>query len=102
MLLKLGLPYIDGYKPAKNYQRSLVDAVRVYLDANPTLVTMLDQATETTPDVLPKLDNWQRMFEAPPDDTPLPDDPEVLLCLPMCGQMPEGNLTHHPAFSVGL
>ena len=27
---------------------------------------------------------------------------EVLLCLPMCGQMPEGNVTHHPAFSVGL
>ena len=28
--------------------------------------------------------------------------PEVLLCLPMYGQMPEGNVTHHPAFSVGL
>jgi hypothetical protein len=75
VLLKLGLPYIDGYKPAKNYQRSLVDAVRAHLEANPTLVTMLDQATEATPDSLPKLDNWQRMFEAPPDDTPLPDEP---------------------------
>jgi len=75
VLLKLGLPYIDGYKPAKNYQRSLVDTVRAYLEANPNLVTMLDQATEVTPDALPKLDNWQRMFEAPPDNTPLPDDP---------------------------
>jgi putative acetyltransferase len=27
--------------------------------------------------------------------------PEVLLCLPMGQQMPEGNVTHHPAFSVG-
>ena len=27
---------------------------------------------------------------------------EVLLCLLMCGQMPKGNVTHHPAFSVGL
>ena len=27
--------------------------------------------------------------------------PEVLLCLPMYGQMPEGSVTHHPAFSVG-
>ena len=26
---------------------------------------------------------------------------EVLLCLPMYGQMPEGNVTQHPAFSVG-
>ena len=75
VLLKLGLPYIDGYKPARNYQRSLVDAVRAYLDANPGLFTVLDQAAEATPDALPKLDNWQRMFEAPPEDTPLPDEP---------------------------
>jgi hypothetical protein len=75
VLLTLGLPYIDGYKPARNYQRSLVDAVRAHLEANPTLVTVLDQATEATPDALPKLDNWQRMFEAPPDDTPMPDEP---------------------------
>jgi len=27
--------------------------------------------------------------------------PEVLLCLPMCDEMPEGTVTHHPAFSVG-
>jgi putative acetyltransferase len=27
--------------------------------------------------------------------------PEVLLCLPMCDEMPEGAVAHHPAFSVG-
>jgi putative acetyltransferase len=27
--------------------------------------------------------------------------PEVLLCLPMCDEMPEGAVTHHPAFSIG-
>ncbi len=27
--------------------------------------------------------------------------PEVLLCLPMCDEMPEGDIKHHPAFSVG-
>jgi len=26
---------------------------------------------------------------------------EVLLCLPMCENVPEGTVTHHPAFSVG-
>jgi putative acetyltransferase len=26
---------------------------------------------------------------------------EVLLCLPMCEDMPEGDLKHHPAFSIG-
>jgi putative acetyltransferase len=27
--------------------------------------------------------------------------PEVIMCLSMCGQMPEGIVTHHPAFFVG-
>ena len=56
MLLKLGLPYIDGYKPAKNFQRSLVGAVQTYLDSNPALFLKLDQAAEATPDQLPKID----------------------------------------------
>ena len=28
--------------------------------------------------------------------------PEVLMCLPMDGEMPEGDVTHHPAFHAGL
>jgi putative acetyltransferase len=28
--------------------------------------------------------------------------PEVVLCLAMCGAVPEGNVTHHSAFSIGL
>ena len=28
--------------------------------------------------------------------------PEVLMCLPIGGEMPEGNVAHHPAFHVGL
>ena len=75
VLLKLGLPYIDGYKPAKNYQRSMEANVRTHLEANPAMLTLLDQATETTPDALPKLDNWLRMFEAPPEETLLPNEP---------------------------
>jgi hypothetical protein len=31
VLIGMGLPYIDGYKPAKNYQKSLLQAVGVYL-----------------------------------------------------------------------
>lgn len=27
--------------------------------------------------------------------------PEVVFCLPMSGEVPEGNVTHHPAFFVG-
>lgn len=74
VLLKLGLPYIDGYKPAKNFQRSLVDSVKAYLDSHSALFTTLEQATEAAPDTLPKLDAWERLFEAPPEETPLPDE----------------------------
>jgi putative acetyltransferase len=28
--------------------------------------------------------------------------PEVLLCLPMGDQVPEGSVQHHSAFSVGM
>lgn len=75
VLLKLGLPYIDGYKPAKNFQRSLVDGVKDYLDTHPGLFMELGQATDTAPDRIPKLESLDRLFEAPPEDTPLPDEP---------------------------
>jgi hypothetical protein len=35
ILIGMGLPYIDGYKPAKNYQKSLVQAVGEYLIRHP-------------------------------------------------------------------
>lgn len=75
VLLKLGLPYIDGYKPAQNYQRSLVDAVRAYVEANPAVFMALNAATDASPDQVPQLDRWERMFEAPPEEISLPDEP---------------------------
>jgi hypothetical protein len=73
VLLELGLPYIDGYKPAQNYQRSLVGAVRAHLEANLALFNVLEQAAEAAPDSLPQVEFWNRLFEAPPDETPAPD-----------------------------
>ena len=35
VLLGLGQPWIDGYKPARRFQLSLVDAVLRWLDINP-------------------------------------------------------------------
>lgn len=75
VLLQLGLPYIDGYKPARNYQRFLVDVVRAHLDENRALLTALDHAADATPDQLPKLDDWNEVFEAPPEETPTPVEP---------------------------
>lgn len=75
VLLRLGLPTIDGYKPAKNYQRSLFGNVRAYLEDNPAFFAMLDHAADAVPDHLPHLDAWDRCYEAPPDEAPAPDEP---------------------------
>ena len=75
VLLNLGLPYIDGYKPAKNFQRSLVNTIKSYMDANPRLFAILDEAVSVELDDVPKLDKWERLFEAPPEESPVPDVP---------------------------
>ena len=75
VLLKLGLPYIDGYKPAKHFQQSLVDRVKTHLDSDRALLLGLELASNATPSELPKLGNWNSLFEAPPDGMPHPEDP---------------------------
>lgn len=73
-LVKLGLPYIDGYKPARENPLAVVDAVQAYLDANPWIYGVLDQSVETTPDAPPRPDAWDRIFVTPPEDAPVPDE----------------------------
>ena len=76
VLLKMGMPCIDGYKPAKHYQLSLIDSVRAYTESNPSLLTKLTQATEAAPDHLPGLINWEKVFEAPPENMPFSSEPK--------------------------
>ena len=39
VLFEMGIPFIDGYKPRKNYQRNLLpDAVRAYLAGHPEVL----------------------------------------------------------------
>ena len=75
VLLTLAMPCIDGYKPARNYQHSLVDSVKAYLESNPALFAAMTRATDAVPEKLPALDDWQRVFEAPPDEVAFPDEP---------------------------
>jgi len=75
VLLQLSLPWVDGYKPAKNFQRSLVDGVKAYLEANPALIDLVAQAADATPDQLPNLGVWEEVFDEPPDEAPLQAEP---------------------------
>lgn len=49
VLVGMGLPYIDGYKPRSNYQNSLIDGVEDYLRRNPDYFTQLVDAPALSP-----------------------------------------------------
>jgi hypothetical protein len=69
VLVELGLPYIEGYKPLVNYQRSLATAVEEFLEKSPGLLERLGDAPKINPpgDSLPIVRDWQSIVESPPD-----------------------------------
>lgn len=74
VLVELGLPYIEGYKPRSNYQNLLAIEVENFLDQNPGLLDKLAQAPALSPAepyslVTPDLD---LIIEPPPQKTIAP------------------------------
>lgn len=55
VLVRMGLPYIRGYKPRGHFQASLSDAVDAYLDAHPTLLGRLATAPALDPEHAPPI-----------------------------------------------
>src|SRR3990172_9157887 len=43
VLLEFGLPYVDGYKPLRNYQQLLYDTIADRLKHTPELVTTIER-----------------------------------------------------------
>jgi hypothetical protein len=59
VLMELGLPHIRGYKPARNYQGAIFDAIDEYLSKIPDPIPYVPrQVTEFA--------DQQRLFEEPP------------------------------------
>lgn len=70
VLIEMGIPYIDGYKPRFNYQRSLLpEAVADFLKKNPDLQQLFAADSEAKPHV-PTVEDFLAAWEAPP----APDD----------------------------
>jgi hypothetical protein len=67
VLEALGLPWIPGYKPKRNYQRAIFGAIDRYLSANPTV---LQPTPATTPVVMA-----DGVFVAAPAPSPEPAPP---------------------------
>ena len=67
ILIELGMPYISGYKPLKNYQRYLLpDAILDYLAKFPKIHTQITQDIETVPAV-PSIDDILSILVDPPE-----------------------------------
>lgn len=82
VLIEMGMPYIDGYKPRSNYQRVLLPAaVADYLKNNPGLQDLFKRDAETMPEI-PSVDDFLAIMETPPvqdDKSPsgVADTPEI-------------------------
>lgn len=53
VLIELGFPYIDGYKPRGNYQELLRDEVSARLERDPRLAQAADDIVQATAEVAP-------------------------------------------------
>jgi hypothetical protein len=68
VLIELGLPYIEGYKPAKNYQDLLMEVVRERIIGAKGLLSAVRDEVDKPADVPTVEDILQRMVGAPPRD----------------------------------
>jgi Domain of unknown function (DUF3883) len=67
-LVAKGLPYVEGYKPASNYQMALDDAIDGYIEAHPEFLPLVAQAIEDTVEERPE-ENFTNVLEDPPART---------------------------------
>ena len=66
VLIELGYPYIDGYKPRANYQRLLYEVVESRLHSANRLNEAAQAAAEQTQDQPPVIDNVLGILVSPP------------------------------------
>jgi hypothetical protein len=77
VLVGMGLPYVEGYKPRGNYQTLLADTVAAFLDARPGLLDQMRQAPLVCPASLPDLRPFSpgEVVEEPPEKIVVPGRP---------------------------
>lgn len=71
VLVELGLPYIEGYKPRSNYQGILATEVETFLDQHPGFLEKLATAPTLNPalGVQIPMPNFDQVIEPPPQKT---------------------------------
>jgi hypothetical protein len=84
VLAKLGLPYINGYKPAWNYQRLLQEAVVEYLAKNHHIERSFEHFANTS-DITSPISSidFGSLVESPPEFHAAIQEPEVAYQIPI-------------------
>lgn len=69
VLVQLGFPYIDGYKPRGNFQSLLADGVEEFLRQYPGFFEELARSSVLSPQSMPRvaLESVRDLFQRPPD-----------------------------------
>jgi hypothetical protein len=66
VLIEMGIPYIDGYKPRSNYQRSLLPAaITKYIEKNPEVNALFKADSDFIPKI-PSIEDFLAAIEDPP------------------------------------
>lgn len=66
ILIELGFPYVEGYKPARNYQKLLMEVVAERLESSRVLIETVRESVLQSP-VTPELGDILRRSEEPPE-----------------------------------
>src|SRR5262249_6723771 len=75
VLLDMGLPYLDGYKPARNYQKRLLpQAIDAYLESHPEIHEQMASSPILNPTASPAVSEGEvdSYFDDPPDRMSVP------------------------------
>lgn len=64
-LITMGLPYIPGYKPYKNYQKIIVDSIQDYLESNSVVIELIKEDVNKKIK-MPKVENILNTMVEPP------------------------------------
>jgi hypothetical protein len=68
VLIELGMPYVEGYKPLRNYQQLLFEVVAAQVENRPDLRAALS-AEAIRPATLPTVDDILNALVAPPKES---------------------------------
>jgi hypothetical protein len=77
VLARLGLPYINGYKPAWNYQKVLDETVIDFLKQNLQLENSFKLFALTSLPAPQRSPSFESLLEAAPHHHPMVQDPEI-------------------------